>query len=78
MAIVHRSQTRRRSRRAPCAGHLQYDALYIPDGKAAVANLKVNGAALHFVEETYKHFKTIAATGTGRDLITAAIGVPGC
>ncbi len=55
---------------------VQYDALYIPDGKAAVATLKANGAALHFVEETYKHYKTIAATGTGRDLITAAIGVP--
>jgi len=55
---------------------VQYDALYIPDGKAAVATLKTNGAALHFIEETYKHYKTIAATGTGRDLITAAIGVP--
>jgi len=55
---------------------VQYDAVYIPDGKAAVATLKTNGAALHFIEETYKHYKTIAATGTGQDLITSAVGVP--
>ncbi len=55
---------------------VQYDAVYIPDGKAAVAALKTDGRALHFVEEAYKHYKTIAATGTGRDLITAALSVP--
>jgi catalase len=55
---------------------VQYDAVYIPDGKAAVAALKADGRALHFVEEAYKHYKTIAATGTGRDLITAALSVP--
>ena len=55
---------------------MQYDAVYIPDGKAAVATLKTDGRALHFIEEAYKHYKTIAATGTGRDLITAAVTVP--
>lgn len=38
--------------------------------------MKTIGAALHFIEETYKHYKCIAATGHGRDLITAAINVP--
>jgi len=55
---------------------VQYDAVYVPDGRAAVAALKTNGAALHFIEETYKHFKTIAATGNGRDLVAAALTVP--
>ena len=55
---------------------VQYDALYIPDGKAAIATLKTSGAATLFVEETYKHYKSIAAGGDGRDLITAAITTP--
>ena len=55
---------------------VQYDAVYIPDGKASVNTLKASGAALLFVEETYKHYKSIAATGSGRDLITAAVTVP--
>ncbi len=55
---------------------VQYDALYIPDGMAAVAALKASGAALLFVQETYKHYKSVAAGGNGRDLITAAVTVP--
>ena len=33
-----------------------------------------NGDALHFVEEAYKHYKSIAASAEGRDLIIAALG----
>ena len=52
---------------------VQYDALYLPDGRAAINSLARNGAALLFVQETYKHYKSIAATGNGRELISAAV-----
>jgi len=29
---------------------------------------------LHFIEETYRHYKTIASTGEGRDLVNKALG----
>jgi len=53
---------------------VQYDALYLPGGKASIAALSANGDALHFVEEAYKHYKSIAATAEGRELIKAAVG----
>ncbi len=53
---------------------VQYDALYLPGGKASIAALVSNGDALHFVEEAYKHYKSIAASAEGRDLIIAALG----
>ncbi len=51
---------------------IMYDALYIPGGKASVDALAQEGAALHFVNETYKHCKTIGATGEGVRLLEAA------
>ena len=56
------------------ARSVQYDAVYVPGGKSAIAALSANGDALHFIEEAYKHFKSIAATGDGQDLVRAAIG----
>jgi catalase len=54
---------------------VQYDAVYLPGGKTAVAALSANGDALHFIEETYKHYKSIAATADGETLVRTAIGV---
>jgi catalase len=51
---------------------IMYDALYIPGGTASVDALAQEGAALHFVNETYKHCKTIGATGEGVRLLEAA------
>ena len=57
------------------ARSVQYDAVYLPGGKPAIATLTANGDALHFVEEAYKHYKSIAATVEGEYLVQAAIGV---
>jgi len=54
---------------------VQYDALYVPGGAAAVTTLKANGDAVHFIEETFKHYKSIAATGAAQDLVRTAVGV---
>ena len=51
-----------------------YDATYLPGGAASAATLRGNGDAVHFVEETYKHFKPIAAAADGRSVLTAAVG----
>jgi catalase len=48
---------------------IEYDAVYIPGGKASVAVLKEDGEARHFVLEAYRHFKTIGATSEGVDLL---------
>jgi catalase len=53
---------------------VQYDAVYVAGGPAGAATLKVNGDVLHFVQETYKHFKTIASTGEGSTVVTTALG----
>jgi catalase len=53
---------------------VQYDAVYLPGGPASVTTLQGNGDAVHFVEEAYKHFKPIAATGDGRRLLATAVG----
>ncbi len=53
---------------------VQYDAIYVPGGKRAVTALSANGEALHFIEEAYKHYKSIAATSDGHNLVRTAIG----
>ena len=49
-----------------------FDAVYIPGGEKSVAALKGEADALHFVNEAYKHCKTIAATGAGVELLRAS------
>jgi catalase len=47
-----------------------YDAVYIPGGlHSVVAALIQNSDALEFVSEAFKHYKPIAATGEGVDLL---------
>jgi catalase len=57
------------------ARSVQYDAVFVPGGAKAVAALRSDGYALHFIEEAYKHYKSIAATGGGQGLVGTAIGV---
>jgi catalase len=52
---------------------VMYDAVYVPGGAPSVATLLSIGDAIHFVEEAFKHYKPIAATGAGRQLILAAL-----
>jgi catalase len=50
-------------------GSIMYDAVFVPGGKQSVDKLKTQGEALHFVNEAFKHCKTIAAIGEGVDLL---------
>ena len=60
------------------AASVMYDATYIPGGAASAATLRGNGDAVHFVEETYKHFKPIAAAGAPQAVQSGApVGLTG-
>jgi catalase len=48
-----------------------FDAVYVPGGQASASALAAEVDALHFVDEAFKHCKTIAATGAGVDLLGA-------
>ena len=52
------------------ASSVMFDAVYIPGGDSVKA-LQQHVEALEFLQETYKHCKTIAATGAGAELIRA-------
>ncbi|RXA20599.1 catalase [Methanosarcina sp. MSH10X1] len=49
-----------------------YDAVYIPGGKENVKTLKMQGDAIHFVNEAFRHCKALGATGEGVELFKAA------
>jgi catalase len=52
-----------------------FDAVIVPDGEAAIAELAHSGQALEFVKDQYRHCKPMLALGAGRRLIEAA-GIP--
>lgn len=54
-----------------------FDAVYVPGGDASVASLKRETEAANFVDEAYKHCKTIAASGAGVELLATAGVVSG-
>ncbi len=58
-----------------------YDAVYIPGGPLCVEAVKSQGDAIHFVNEAFKHCKSIGATNEGVDLLNASqiqgITIPG-
>lgn len=47
----------------------QFDAVYVPGGAKNVEMLEKRGDVLHFVNEAFKHCKTIAAVGEGVELL---------
>lgn len=49
-----------------------YDAVYIPGGKENIETLKIQGDAVHFVNEAFRHCKPLGATGQGVELLKAA------
>jgi catalase len=53
------------------ASSVMFDAVYIPGGEKSVKALKEQAEAVEFVEEAYKHCKTIGANGAGIELIRA-------
>ncbi|HEX4900095.1 MAG TPA: catalase [Pyrinomonadaceae bacterium] len=56
------------------ASSVLFDAVYIPGGDASVAALKGEPEASNFVQEAYKHCKTIAAAGAGVGLLAVWLG----
>ncbi|MFB9660127.1 catalase [Glycomyces mayteni] len=59
-------------RALPTMASVLYDAVAVPGGADAVAALRGDGRALHFVAEAFKHGKAIAAFGAGTELLEAA------
>jgi catalase len=51
---------------------IAFDAVYVPGGPESAAALAASGEAVHFIAETYKHVKPIAAAADGVDLLGQA------
>ncbi len=59
------------------ADSVLYDAVYVPGGPDAVAELAEREDVLVFLADAYRHGKTIAATGAGLRLLERAGVAPG-
>ncbi len=53
-------------------GSIMFDAVFVPGGGKSIDSLKTQGAALHFLNEAFKHCKPIGATSEGVDLLMAS------
>lgn len=49
-----------------------YDAVYIPGGKDNMETMRLQGDAIHFVNEAFRHCKPLGATGEGVELFKIA------
>ncbi len=58
-------------------GSVLFDAVYVPGGTRSVATLGNEADALDFINQAYRHCKTIAASGEGRKLVSASTGSQG-
>ena len=58
------------------ASSVLFDAVYVPGGEAGVQSLANEPQAIEFVVDAFKHYKAIAATGAGTQLLDAA-GISG-
>jgi len=54
------------------AESVMYDAVYIPGGDKSINTLKMEGDAIHFINEAFRHCKSIGATGDGIDLLMSS------
>ncbi|MGK4003318.1 catalase [Sorangium sp. So ce1036] len=54
------------------ARSVQFDAVYVPGGRKSVETLSGLGAAVHFVNQAFKHCKAIGATGEGVELLASS------
>jgi catalase len=55
------------------AASVLFDAVYIPGGEASITALSGEQDALEFVQEAFKHCKTIAALGDGANFLKTAL-----
>lgn len=51
------------------ADSVMFDAVLVPGGKECCKSLKQNGDAIHFINEAFKHCKTIGALDEGIDFL---------
>jgi catalase len=51
---------------------VMFDALFVPGGRESSEALITQGAALHFINEAYKHCKPIGITGEATSLLAAS------
>jgi catalase len=51
---------------------IMYDAVFVPGGRASIEALESQGDVIHFINEAFKHYKTIGASGDGVDLLLAS------
>jgi catalase len=56
-------------------GSIMFDAIYIPDGEKNIRAMMMQGDALHFISESFKHCKAIATSGNGITLLERAFVV---
>jgi catalase len=49
-----------------------FDAIYVPGGKQSIETLKKEADVIEFINDALKHYKAIAATGEGVDLLMMA------
>ena len=49
-----------------------FDAVVVPDGEAAIAELAHSGPALEFIKDQYRHCKSLLVLGAGKRLLEAA------
>ncbi|MEH1890225.1 MAG: catalase [Nostoc sp.] len=54
------------------AASVMFDAVYVPGGAQSIKTLKQQGEAINFINEAFKHCKTIAATSEGVELLSVA------
>ena len=56
------------------ASSVLFDAVYVPGGARSAQALKSSPDALSFLNEAFRHCKTLGATGEGVEVVSAAIG----
>jgi catalase len=58
------------------AASVLFDAVFVPGGTKSVQTLSVERDAVEFVTESFRHCKTIGASGEGVGLLRACPGIP--
>ena len=53
-------------------GSVLYDAIFIPGGRKSVDTMMQQGDVIHFVNETFKHCKPVAAFGEAVELLKSS------
>jgi catalase len=51
---------------------VMYDAVFVPGGRESVESMEADGTFIHFINEAFKHYKPIGASGEGVDLLLAS------